>query len=292
MNGVPNSTACGTIGVAAPPMFNQTFASNDLFQIGVLVVLEALLSADNALVLAILVRHLAKEDQKKALMYGLLGAFVLRAGAIILATYIIAFWWLQLIGALYLIYLPVKHFVKAASGGGHQDGKQMGFWATVVYLNLVDLAFALDSVIVAVAVVDTVKHPDKVWVVIAGAIIGIVLLRFAANYFLRLLERFPALDHVAYLLVGWAGVKLFFISGHSFDRWYTSSGRGELPFHVPEMPTWLFWVGMAIIATFGTLYAVRSAKPELVEVEEVPEVVAVFDEDQSSTLAENLGKTP
>lgn len=257
--------------------FGQSFVASDLATIGVLLVLEALLSADNALVLAILVRHLGRTEQKKALMYGLLGAFILRAAAIILATYIIAFWWLQAIGALYLIYLPVKHFVDLSKESSGHEGKKMGFWATVVYLNLVDLAFALDSVIVAVAVVDTVKHPDKVWVVIAGAIIGIILLRFAASFFIRLLEKYPLLDHVAYLLVGWAGIKLFFISGHSFEIWYSKRNDGAtLPFHIPEMPTWLFWIGMGVIAIGGSFLAVRHSRLHPVEptgeAEEIEEI--------------------
>jgi YkoY family integral membrane protein len=242
-------------------MFDQTFRAGDMGTVAFLVLLEALLSADNALVLAILVRHLPKDQQKKALMYGLGGAFALRTVAILLAAYIIGFWWLQLVGALYLLFLPIKHFVDVARGSHGPEGKKMGFWATVVYLNLVDTAFALDSVIVAVAVVDTVKHPDKLWVVIAGAIIGIVILRFAAAFFIRILERYPILDHVAYLLVGWAGIKLVFISGHSFSIWYEAKYKTSLGFEIPEMPAWLFWSGMAIIAVGGTLYAVRHGRP-------------------------------
>lgn len=239
-------------------IWGQRFHSGDIGTIGVLVLLEALLSADNALVLAIMVRHLGKKERKRALMYGLGGAFVLRTGAIILAASIIQFWWLQLIGALYLLYLPVKHFIDHSQSKEKKAKEGMGFWATVVYLNLVDLAFALDSVVAAVAVVNTVKNPDKLWVVIAGAIIGIVLLRFAANYFIRLLEKYPVLDHVAYLLVGWAGAKLALISIHSFEEWYMERKPGShLPFMVPEMSSTVFWVGMAVIAIGGGYFALK-----------------------------------
>jgi len=238
-------------------MFGQRFHPGDLGTIGVLVVLEALLSADNALVLAIMARHLPHEQRKKALMYGIIGAFVLRTGAIILAASIIQFWWLQLIGAVYLLYLPINHFIKSAQGKEASGKEGMSFWATVVYLNIVDLAFALDSVIAAVAVVDTVRHKDKLWVVIAGAIIGIILLRFAAGYFIRLLEKYPVLDHVAYVLVGWAGLKLFLIAGHSFEEWWMITHKDHLAYVVPEMSAAVFWVGMGIISIGGTLLAVR-----------------------------------
>lgn len=258
-------------------MFGQNFQLGDVGTIAFLVLLEALLSADNALVLAIMVRHLPKEQQKKALLYGLGGAFVLRSTAIILAAFIINFWWLQLLGAVYLLYLPIKHFVDHSKKDDAPKQKKLSFWATVAYLEMVDCAFAVDSVIVAVAVVDTVRHPDKLWVVIAGAIVGIVILRFAANYFIRLLERFPALDHVAYLLVGWAGVKLILISGHSFDRWYTARG-GEMPFHVPEMPSWLFWTGMALIAIGGSYFAMKHPRPSPEFEEEREDAEALLEE--------------
>jgi YkoY family integral membrane protein len=237
-------------------MFGQTFQFGDIGTIAFLVLLEALLSADNALVLAILVRHLPPAEQKKALFYGLGGAFVLRTAAILLAAYIINFWWLQAVGAAYLLYLPIKHFVDVGKDQTDKDAKRMGFWATVVYLNIVDTAFALDSVIVAVAVVDTVRNPNKLWVVIAGAIIGIVILRFAANAFIRILEKYPRLDHVAYGLVGWAGVKLLFIAAHSFERLYK-----PFQFDIPEMPPVVFWAGMALIAIGGSLLATRKKAP-------------------------------
>src|SRR5687767_13770119 len=104
-------------------MFDQTFVLSDLATVGVLILLEALLSADNVLVLAILVRHLPKEEQRRALMIGLGGAFMLRTAAILLAAFIIAFWWLQLLGALYLLFLPIKHFIDVARGGHGPEGK-------------------------------------------------------------------------------------------------------------------------------------------------------------------------
>lgn len=271
------------------PMFGQSFVVHDLYQVAVLVLLEALLSADNAIVLAILVRHLPQQVQKKALMYGIAGAFVLRTIAIMLAAFIINFWWLQALGAAYLLYLPVKHFISVAQGKGHTEGKQMGFWATVVYLNLVDTAFALDSVIVGVAVVDTVRHPDKLWVVVAGAIVGIILLRFAAGYFIRLLAKYPFLDHVAYALVGWAGVKLAFIATHTFETWYAKrNGANPFPFYIPELPQWLFWGGMALIAIGGSIIAFRKKVDDPAALKVAEEFDDIFggDDEEEKTQEE------
>lgn len=232
----------------------QTFQVGDISKVAVLVVLEALLSADNALILAIIVRHLPREQQKRALFYGLAGAFVLRFAAIFAATIILNFWWLQVLGAGYLIYLPVKHFVKHSQHKGTIAKEGAGFWMTVIYADLIDLMFAIDSVLVAVAVVNT---KEKIWVVYAGAIIGIVLLRFAAGFCLRLLEKYPVLDHVAYLLVGWAGVKMFFIGGHAFDIWYEMRFKEPPPIVIPEMPAAVFWGGMALIVIVGGFLAFK-----------------------------------
>lgn len=242
----------------------MSFEASDIGQIALLVLLEALLSADNALVLAVIVRHLPRELQRKALFYGLAGAFILRICAIFLASIILNFWWLQLLGAAYLIFLPVKHFVQHSKGGEIKGKAGASFWMTVVYAELTDIVFAIDSVLVAVAVVDVVRHPDKIWVVYAGAIVGVVLLRFAAGYCLRLLEKYPILDHIAYVLVGWAGVKMLFISGHTFQLWYDKRNPASpLPFQVPEMHPAIFWGGMALIVIGGFILAIRNpAQPE------------------------------
>lgn len=264
-------------------MLNQVFELQDLGKVGVLVALEALLSADNALILAIIVRHLPKDQQRRALFYGLAGAFVLRLGAILLANSIISLWWMQAIGALYLLFLPIKHFI---TFGRSMDGRAVagsGFWMTVLYADLADLAFAIDSVLVAVAIE---PHKDKIWVVYLGAVIGIILLRFAAGAFLRLLDRYPVLDHVAYLLVGWAGVKLLFLAGHTFEKWlHIAHPSVTMPFAIPELHPALFWVGMALIAGGGTWVALRHPKdPEPAAEHETTEPVQNQVEGPETTI--------
>src|SRR5918994_975364 len=139
---------------------------SDLLTIGLLVLLEGLLSADNALVLAILVLGLPRKDQRKALRYGIAGAFAFRILATLLAVQLISFGWVKLVGAAYLLYLSFKHFF------GHGDGEERrairparaafglsAFWATVVKVELTDIVFAIDSILVAVAM------SNKTWVI-------------------------------------------------------------------------------------------------------------------------------
>src|ERR1700712_2329022 len=125
-------------------MFGQHFQTSDLAAVAALVVLEALLSADNALVLAIMVRHLPKDEQKRALFYGLGGAFVFRLVAILFASFVLKQWWLQGLGAIYLLAVPAKHFIKSARDRRDPKARPVGasFWMTVLAVEVTDIAFA------------------------------------------------------------------------------------------------------------------------------------------------------
>ncbi len=229
----------------------------NLVAIGTLVLLEGLLSADNALVLAVLVGHLPGADRKRALFYGLFGAFVLRGLALLAAQHIVRLWFLQSFGALYLAYLAVSHFIRRGdeSAGGSGSGKTTGrgLWATIIAVELTDLAFAVDSILAAVAI------SNKLWVIYTGGVIGIVMMRVAAGSFIRLLDRYPALAHMAYVLIGWIALKLGFASYQLFNE----SVRGATyPAGYHLLPPWLFWTGMALIILGGALYARRHPSPD------------------------------
>ena len=124
----------------------------------VLVVLEGLLATDNALVLAIMVKHLPEEERRKALFYGLAGAFIFRFGSLFVISFLIDVWQVQAIGAAYLIFMCLnhlfKHFIKHKSGEEEKEEKpkkQSGFWMTVFKVEVADIAFAVDSILAAVA---------------------------------------------------------------------------------------------------------------------------------------------
>ena len=181
----------------------------DFLTIGLLVLLEGLLSADNALVLAILVLGLPRREQRKALRYGILGAFAFRILAVLLAVHLIQISWVKLVGALYLLYLSSAHFF---SGGGAQARRQVkpatpwlgltAFWATVVKVELTDIVFAVDSILVAVAM------SPKTWVVITGGVLGIITMRLVIGKLLSLVRRYPALVDGAFIIIAWVGLKL------------------------------------------------------------------------------------
>lgn len=241
-----------------------------------LIVLEGLLSADNALVLAVLVRHLPKNQRKRALRYGIAGAFIFRFIAILLSSYLMQFWFLEVFGGLYLLYLAAKHFLSVgdSDGVGVEGKKSKGFWATVVSVELADIAFSIDSILAAVAMglglpraireIPVMGIDVWVWVVFIGGVLGIITMRYVAGYFILLLEKFPGLAHGAYGLVAWIGLQL--VGGglhrgeHTWLPYIPESVRGWVDRIPLEMNTWVFWGGMAAIVAIS-LIASATGKP-------------------------------
>ncbi|USK34961.1 TerC family protein [Bacillus sp. F19] len=227
-----------------------------------LIVIEGLLAADNALVLAIMVKHLPEEQRKKALFYGLAGAFVFRFGSLFAISYLVDVWQVQAIGALYLLFIAANHilrklvFKKKEDEAKPADKKKSGFWTTVLKIELADIAFAVDSILAAVALAVTLPNTSlpqiggldggKFLVIFAGGIIGLVIMRFAANFFVELLHKKPGLEITAFAIVGWVGVKLLV---------YTLSHPelAVLPEGFAESPLWkiTFYVVLVGIALAG-----------------------------------------
>lgn len=224
-----------------------------ILAIVIIVALEAILSVDNAMVLAVMVKPLPPELRKKALLYGIIGAYILRGLALLFATLIINIWWIQVLGGIYLIYLAVKFFLNRETEEvkspeqAFKASVQQSFWRIVVMVNVVDLAFAIDSVLVVVA------FSKIFWVVFAGVAIGILLIRLAAGWMVRVMEHYPKLEAVAYAVVGWAGIKL------ALEGWNLGA---EVWLHnealVLHLPKELFLGGTLLILAAGTLWALRS----------------------------------
>lgn len=254
--------------VSLPLAFlGQQFEWGDLVIVGLLVLLEGVLSIDNALVLGLLAKRLPPHLRPRALSYGLIGAFVFRVLAIATASFLLKWTFVKLLGGGYLIFIAVKHLffeaqeedgeklvldasghpilVDVETGGELSDAQEdieikervpvgaslvtgqeavptaspgappgaasrrrrsPSFWGTVAVIELTDVAFAVDSILAAMALAGS--RQEKLWVVIAGGILGVVLMRFAAAVFVRLLDRFPRFEESAYLLVIVIGLKL------------------------------------------------------------------------------------
>ncbi len=172
-----------------------------------LVVIEGLLSVDNALAIAAMARHLPERQKKITLNLGFMGAYGFRVLALAFVSYIIENQWVKIAGAAYLLYLMCEHFTGAGdedSDGNPDTPETRGFFATVVAIGLMDLSLSVDNVVAAVAM------SPKLWVVCSGVMIGIIALRFLAGICMRLIEKFPILEETAFLLIGYVGAILVF----------------------------------------------------------------------------------
>ena len=256
--------------LAAIEFFGQKAEPHDLVIVGLLVVLEGVLSIDNALVLGLLAKRLPRPLQRRALTYGLVGALIFRMAAIGAAAWLLQWTVAKLLGGAYLIYVSLKHFFFEEPGETTPDdlpdeithsksGKaitaaSLSFWYTVVVIELTDIAFAIDSILAAIALVgqqradDTGAH-DKLWVVILGGFIGVVVMRFAAILFIKLLEKFPRFEVSAYLLVLVIGGKLLADWGIN-----NKDHPHRVDFHDYRNPAfWIFWSLMLICFSIGFL---------------------------------------
>ncbi len=214
-----------------------------------LVVLEGLLSADNALVLAVMVKHLPDHERGHALRYGLLGAFIFRAIGVGLAQFLIRIWYLKAVGAGWLFFLAIRHFyAKYRSKTGAPAGpsaKPRSFWMTVFWVECMDIAFSLDSILAAVAM------SSNIYIVWLGGILGIITMRFVAGLFLKLLDRYQGLEASAYLIVAWIGIKL---SSEVIASLGQPPLEGAMGHHVEGIPKWLFWAVMGLLFVSGLIF--------------------------------------
>ncbi|WP_223599782.1 TerC family protein [Chryseobacterium sp. GVT01B] len=254
------------------PDFTHLF--NDILQnpaksiaiIGNLILIESLLSVDNAAVLATIVMDLPEHQRKRALKYGILGAYVFRGLALIFASVLISVWWLKPLGGLYLLYISFDWFLKKIKNTNDEENTEENpdkesswlyknsigllghFWATVAIVEVMDLAFSIDNVFAAVA------FSDNLLLITLGVFIGILAMRFIAQWFVRLMQIFPFLETAAFIVIAILGIKL---SLSLFEHFYPATAFAHfLASHTMEIlvsaiTVLLFVVPVATSYLFG-----------------------------------------
>ncbi|HSM80245.1 MAG TPA: DUF475 domain-containing protein [Nodosilinea sp.] len=213
---------------------SNNFGVDTLLLLPVLIALEAVLSADNAIALAAIAQGLDGETmQRRALNLGLVVAFVLRMGLILTAGWVLQFWQFEVMGAAYLLWLVFKHFTAksdlAGADGAAHEPRFANLWQAIPVIAFTDLAFSLDSVTTALAL------SKDVVVILLGGTIGIITLRFMAGLFIRWLEEFEHLEDAGFITVAFVGIRLLV--------------RVIDPTLVP--PEWVMVVVIAVVFTWG-----------------------------------------
>ena len=204
-------------------MIEQLFGtdwSTAIFIVLNLIVLESLLSVDNAAVLASMVMDLPKHQRNRALRYGIIGAYVFRGLCLIFAAWLVQILWLKIAGGLYLCWLAYGFFKPKEKKDGDQDSisKESNFiykyfknifgvfWTTIILVEIMDLSFSIDNIFAAVA------FTDKIGLICVGVFIGILAMRFVAQGFVKLMEKYPMLETIAFVAIAILGIKLL-VSG-------------------------------------------------------------------------------
>jgi YkoY family integral membrane protein len=189
--------------------YSPNIGVDTLLLLPVLIALEAVLSADNAIALAAIAQGLdGQKLQSRALNFGLVAAFALRVLLILTATWVVRFWQFELLGAAYLLWLVYQHFF--GSNGDNQNGEGTvhhrprfsSLWQAIPVIAVTDLAFSLDSVTTAIAI------SQELWVVLTGGLIGIIALRFMAGLFIKWLDKYLYLEDAGFLTVALVGLRL------------------------------------------------------------------------------------
>lgn len=221
------------------------------FLLLILVGLEAVLSADNAIALASIAQGLTDPKlQRQALNFGLIAAFVLRMLLILTATWVIKFWQFELIGALYLLWLVWEYFSSEKEenddGTTHHKHNFTTLWQVIPLIAMTDLAFSLDSVTTAIAV------SDKTALILAGGAIGIIALRFLAGLFIRWLDEFTHLEDAGYITVSLVGLRLLL----------------RVVNHELAPPQWLMVSAIILIFAWGFSERTKNQDPKLEETSE------------------------
>lgn len=227
---------------------SSNFGLDTFFLLLILVGLEAVLSADNAIALASIAQGLTDPKlQRQALNFGLIAAFVLRMLLILTATWVIKFWQFELAGALYLLWLVWEYFASEQEedddGTTHHKHNFTTLWQVIPLIAMTDLAFSLDSVTTAIAV------SDRTWLILTGGAIGIIALRFLAGLFIRWLDEFTHLEDAGYITVALVGLRLLL----------------RVVNHEWAPPQWLMVSAIILIFVWGFSQRTKHQSPKLEE---------------------------
>ncbi len=230
-----------------------------LIVIANLIIIESLLSIDNAAVLATMVLDLPKGQRNKALKYGIIGAYLFRGLCLLFATFLIKIWWLKSIGGIYLLYLSFDYFKTKNTKSVQDDllnkeenwfykntiGIFGKFIATIILVEVMDLAFSIDNVFAAVA------FSENIILICMGVFIGILAMRFVAQAFVKLMEKHSFLETAAFVVIAVLGLKLVL---SLYEHYYPQTSLSQfLSSHMADWLTSLITVSIFFIPLLSSL---------------------------------------
>lgn len=219
---------------------SQTFAPFDIAIILMLFIVEIFLSGDNILAISLILDRIEECKRRLSLLIGIWSSLVIRALIIAFAAYLFLIDSLKILGGLYLIYLAFTHFTHKKKKKQGKDNS-ISLWKGVIYIELTDILFALDSIFIVLGLLSFFypksEVEGKIWVAFVGGALGVITLRFFATSLLKFINKHPIIEKIVYFLIGWIGLKLIFI-GFS------------LPHHIPHFNL-IFTIGVIFILIYS-----------------------------------------
>ncbi len=202
-----------------------------------IMIIDGILSVDNAMVNAAIAKDLPPNEQRKAIIFGLAAGAVLRVIALLFVGVILAFPELKVLGAMYLGWLCAKYFFFHGEEEEAAKPAQAQLRSAIIAIGLADIAFSVDNVVASVGMSDYIS------VVIIGVLSSVVVMMFATQIVLVLLKRYPTLEHAAFVLIGLIAVKILVEDAHPLLAKYGVGGVPEI--EVPSIV--MFGVTVAIV---------------------------------------------
>ncbi|WP_185869546.1 DUF475 domain-containing protein [Blattabacterium cuenoti] len=176
--------------------------------IGNLFLIESILSMDNAAMLASMITRLKKEERKKAIKYGIIGAYFFRGICLIFASILVKIWWLKFLGGIYLIFVGFNFFFTKKNDSFFKDEKNFNkknyFWKIIFLIEIMDLTFSIDNIFASVAL------SNNFLLIFLGVFIGILSMRLISQFLIKLIEKYPTLENTAFIAIIFLGIKLIF----------------------------------------------------------------------------------
>ena len=171
--------------------------------VGQIIMIDILLGGDNAVVIALACRKLPPALRNKGILWGTVGAIVLRVILIFFALTLLAVPYLKIVGAVLLIWIGVKLLAPGEEDGHGDIQASDKLWAAVKTVIVADLVMSVDNVIAIAGAAEGAGGDHKMPLVIFGLLVSIPIIVWGSQLVIKLMDRFPAIITIGGMLLGW-----------------------------------------------------------------------------------------
>ncbi|QWD65550.1 YjbE family putative metal transport protein [Polynucleobacter sp. MWH-Aus1W21] len=168
-----------------------------------IVVIDLVLAGDNAIVIAMAARNLPAHLQKKAIVWGAVGAIAVRSAMTLVVVYLLKIPGLMLIGGLLLVWIAYKLLTPAKDEDGGHNNASTSFWGAMKTIVIADAVMGLDNVLAVAGA----SHGSYILVVL-GLLISIPIVIWGSTQILKLVERYPSITYIGAGVLAWTAAKM------------------------------------------------------------------------------------